>query len=216
MGKLLHFLPFILALVLAGFLAYQSTITRGYVTGPDNQPIAGADVVLADSTRVITHVRTNARGYFRFIRPGYDRESNQILICAPEHSALRSSIRGSGVIRSTYRLNPVGEDFFWTPDRIGWKLQVPPSCPGGQAGWSDSGPLASFTSTDLGGPMDQLTPIFGSFTFLLVILISWAIPLLIIAWLIRTFSHMRRDQVRMLELVSSIEAELRGRGSGGA
>lgn len=213
MRKLRHCLPFVPLLLVAGILAYHSTTTRGYVTSQGDQPIAGADVLLADSTRVVAHTTTDAAGYFRFVHPPLERERHQMLLCAPGHSAMRSSPAASAIFRSSYGLEAVAENFFWTPDRIGWTLPVPPSCPRGEGGRRDSGPFSSFTPSEYGGPM-QPAYAFDSIPFFLMILLVYAFPLLLLAWLVRTFSHMRQDQVRMLQLVSSIKAELRRRDPG--
>lgn len=41
---------------------------------------------------------------------------------------------------------------------------------------------------------------------------AYGIPLLILAWFVRTFALMRRDQQRMLNLLTSIEPEVRAHG----
>lgn len=52
----------------------------------------------------------------------------------------------------------------------------------------------------------------GAALFLMFQLAAFVLPLLVLAWFVRTLAQMRRDQARLLALVASIEAELRARG----
>jgi hypothetical protein len=54
--------------------------------------------------------------------------------------------------------------------------------------------------------------IFGGVLSLVFVLALYGLPLLILAWIVRTFALMRRDQQRLLTLVESIEAEVRAHG----
>jgi hypothetical protein len=54
-----------------------------------------------------------------------------------------------------------------------------------------------------------------NFAILLFFLLLNLLPVLILVWAIRAFMNMRRDQKRMLQLVTSLEAEITRRNSVG-
>jgi hypothetical protein len=55
--------------------------------------------------------------------------------------------------------------------------------------------------------------IAGGIVTVLLMIGIYGIPMLIVAWLVRTFALMRRDQQRMLDLLASIESEVRAHGN---
>jgi len=194
------------ALLFAGAQALQETTTRGSVTDASDAPLAGADVLLADSAGVIAWRRTDAEGRFVFVHPPLDREGHQLLICARGRAAMRLSPAGSALLGSSYGLDLGPHASSWTPERLGWKLPVAPSCPGAAA--SAAGPLTLLRRDSF---MDTLLETVGAVGFLLLVVLVYLAPLVIVVWLVRTLASMRRDQARLVALVESIETEMRTR-----
>jgi hypothetical protein len=58
----------------------------------------------------------------------------------------------------------------------------------------------------------MLLEILGGVFGYLVTLLMVGLPLFVLAWLVRTLALMRRDQQRLVEMVGSIEAEVRAQG----
>ena len=58
----------------------------------------------------------------------------------------------------------------------------------------------------------MLGDILGGIVLVLMAVGVYGIPMLVLAWFVRTFALMRRDQQRMLDLLASIESEVRAHG----
>lgn len=211
MRALRQALPFLLAVLLGGTCAFQSTTTRGYVQDAADRPISGADVLLADSIQVVARVRTNPAGQFRFIHPPMERERYQLLICAPGYGSMYVDSAHSALISSTYGLDSKPGAAFWTPERLGWSFAVPESCPGERTLLPSRAALPWSTVLSAERPMRFLADVFGSLGFLLLFAALYALPLLLIVWFVRTLSQLQRDQERLVRLVASIEEETRRR-----
>jgi hypothetical protein len=115
----------------AWIVALQTFATRGHVVNDAEQPVAGADVWLAEGNRVVGRTRTDETGYFRFLHPPITREKHSLLICADGYGAMVRSPATSAIVDSRYGINlltPAGA--FWSPTRLDWRAQSPPTCPG--------------------------------------------------------------------------------------
>lgn len=55
--------------------------------------------------------------------------------------------------------------------------------------------------------------ILGGIAGVILVVVLYGMPMLVLAWFVRTFALMRRDQQRMLELLASIESEVRAHGT---
>lgn len=111
----------------AGALALQLFTTRGRVhSGPaSGARVAGADVILFDSTGVVAHARTDRKGRFRFVHAPRDRDRHRVLICADRYGSVVTSAT-SALLRSTYGLPPRSASAALP---TGWMVPAPPSCP---------------------------------------------------------------------------------------
>lgn len=54
--------------------------------------------------------------------------------------------------------------------------------------------------------------VLGSIAQVLMVLVLYGMPFLLIGWFVRTFAQMRHDQQRLLQLIVSIESEVRAQG----
>lgn len=114
----------------AWVVALQTFAPRGHVVGDADQPVAGADVWLAEGNRVVARTRTDETGYFRFLHPPITRGEHALLICARGYGAMVSSPATTAIVDSRYSINPLTlAEAFWTPTRRNWKAQSPPTCP---------------------------------------------------------------------------------------
>lgn len=115
----------------AWIVALQTFATRGHVVTDADRPVAGADVWLAEGDRVVARTRTDDTGYFRFLHPRIAREKHSLLICAAGYGAMVSSPATTAIVDSRYGINPLTPAAaFWSPARLGWSAQRPPTCPG--------------------------------------------------------------------------------------
>lgn len=197
--RLRRAVPYLLALLVAVGLAYHTRTTRGYVEGQGDRPIAGADVLLAEDAGIVARTRTNANGYFRFIRPPIEHGRHQLLICAPGHRASRTE--PSEALHSRYHLGPAPPPDFRPTTIPGWKHPVPESCGAAAA------PL--LTSTPQEASMNALDDVLGSLTFLLVGALMFGLPIFLVVWFLRAIGELRDGQRRLVQVVSAIHAELR-------
>ena len=114
----------------AWIVALQTFATRGHVVGDADQPVAGADVWLAEGNRVVARTRTDETGYFRFLHRPITRGEHSLLICARGYGAIVSSPATTAIVDSRYGINPLTpEGAFWSPHRQKWRAQTPPTCP---------------------------------------------------------------------------------------
>lgn len=119
-----------LATVFVVVAALQTFTTRGEVLDVADRPIAGADVLLASGSRVVARARTDRTGQFRFVHGAIDRSAHTLLLCARGHDPMVTSPAASAILHTTYGLDTLpGGSTFWTPARMGWKAETPPSCP---------------------------------------------------------------------------------------
>jgi hypothetical protein len=118
-------------MVFAAVVLLNESVTRGYVTDGEGRPIAGADVLLADSSSIIRIAKTDAAGYFRVMHLPFARLRWSMLICAPGHSAHYIPHASSAIIRSQYGIGAYSGLYPTTPAELGWQAPVVPSCPGG-------------------------------------------------------------------------------------
>lgn len=115
-------------LVLA-ILGANESITRGHVFDSEGHPLAGADVMVADSSGVYLTGRVDDRGYFWFAHRPFGRIGKSLLICANRRTVHVSSRPGSAIVRTSYTIGEEHSRFPTTPADLGWPSEVPPSCP---------------------------------------------------------------------------------------
>ena len=119
----------VVGLLVVAILVANEAITRGHVFDTKGNPIAGADVLLADSSGVYAAGRSDDRGYFRFAHRPFGRLGKVLLICANRNTVHVSPQAGSAIIRSSYTIGAERSRFPTTPGDLGWPAEVPPSCP---------------------------------------------------------------------------------------
>ena len=114
----------------AWIVALQTFATRGHVVGEADQPVAGADVWLAQGNRLVARTRTDGTGYFRFLHRPIARGEHSLLICARGYGAMVSSPATTAIVDSRYGINPLTPaGAFWIPTRLEWTAPSPPTCP---------------------------------------------------------------------------------------
>lgn len=116
-------------LLIVAILLANESITRGHVFDAEGRPLAGADVLLADSNGVYAIGRSDDRGYFRFAHRPFGRLRKSLLICANRNTVHVSSQATSAIIRSSYTIGAEESRFPTTPADLGWPAEAPPSCP---------------------------------------------------------------------------------------
>ena len=118
----------VLALLAATIVANES-VTRGHLTTGEGQPVPGADVWFADSTRIVHRLRTDSAGYFRVVHAPFARHRYQLLVCEGRRRMFVDDPPSSAIFRTGYS---IGEDTGRFPDvpaDRGWVAEVPSSCP---------------------------------------------------------------------------------------
>ena len=116
------------ALFVAMIVANES-VTRGYVTSGDGQPIVGADVWFAESTHVIYRLRTDATGYFAVVHAPFARYGYQMLVCAGQQRMFVEDAPTSAIFHTGYGIDADTSRFPDVPADRGWAANVPASCP---------------------------------------------------------------------------------------
>ena len=113
---------------LVAIFVVNASFTRGYVTDGEGHPLVGADILIADSARVVAAVKADEKGYFRVAHAPFERVGWSLLICAGGRFVHYNSQVTSALIRSRYGIGPdVGPPS--TPASLGWQASVPQSCP---------------------------------------------------------------------------------------
>lgn len=115
----------------AAVVLLNESVTLGYVTDGEGRPLAGADVLLADSSSIVRSAKTDAAGYFRFAHAPLARLRRSMLICVRGHSVHFSRNVISAFIRSQYGIGLYTGPYPATPADLGWHAPVAPSCPFG-------------------------------------------------------------------------------------
>ena len=110
-------------------VAIQLMTTRGQLTDHDRRPIAGADVVIGDSSGIRMSTRTNSSGYFRFIHAPWATRGQALLICAPSFKADYEPQVNSALIHQGYLILPYRPGYQRTAREEGWLGPTPSSCP---------------------------------------------------------------------------------------
>lgn len=116
------------AVIVVAFVLAEST-TRGYVRDGEGHPLAGADIVLADSATVVMATRTDGEGYFRLVHRPFARPRYSLLICARGNTVYHLRQASSALLRSEYTIGNYTGRFPNTPASLGWHAAAPPSCP---------------------------------------------------------------------------------------
>ncbi len=117
-----------LALLAATIVANES-VTRGYVTGGEGQPVPGADVWLADSMHIVHRLRTDAAGYYWVVHAPFVRQRYALLVCEGQQRMFVDSGPTSAIFRTEYGIGAYTGRFPDVPADRGWMADVPPSCP---------------------------------------------------------------------------------------
>ncbi len=121
-------------LLVAVVLVLNESVTRGHVSdGDDGHPLVGADIVLADSGRIVRSVRTNAAGYFRVWHVPFASAAWNLLICAPGYAPMVKKPVSSALLHSGYGLGRIHGRYTSLPADGGWHAPVPVSCPSERA-----------------------------------------------------------------------------------
>jgi hypothetical protein len=113
---------------LVAIFVVNASFTRGYITDGEGHPLVGADILLADSARVVAAVKTDGKGYFRVAHAPFANTRWSLLICSGRRFVYYDSQVTSALIRSEYGIGAAVEPYR-TPASLGWQAPVPRSCP---------------------------------------------------------------------------------------
>ena len=112
-----------------GILLANESITRGHLFDSHGEPLAGADILLADSSGTYAVGRADDRGYFLLAHRPFGRIGKSLLVCANGNTVHVSPRAGSAIVRSSYTIGSETSRFPTTPADLGWPAEVPTSCP---------------------------------------------------------------------------------------
>jgi len=107
----------------------NESVTRGYLTNGEGQPVPNADVWLADSTRLVHRLRTDAAGFFWVAHAPFARRRYHLLVCEGRRRMFVDTAPGSAIFRTEYGIGAYTGRFQDVPGDRGWVADVPPSCP---------------------------------------------------------------------------------------
>jgi hypothetical protein len=113
---------------LVAIFVVNASFTRGYVTDGEGHPLVGADILLADSARVVAAVKADGKGYFRIAHAPFASIGWSLLICSAGRFVYYDSQVTSALIRSEYGIGPAVAPHR-APASLGWQASVPRSCP---------------------------------------------------------------------------------------